>query len=585
MNKEWSLDVLYKGYDDPKFAADEARMDELIAEFTEFSKDPSGDPAEVLKKAITMEQELTALMSDLFEYAMLRMSTNSSDVESKAAAGRLARKRSGLAAPETALTNYIAGLEDLDAVIGEDELLKEHEFFLKSIKDDAKYTLSPEVEEVMSLYSITGASAWSELHGYLTSTVPVEYDGRVTNLSEVRNLAYDPDPEVRKRAYEAEIKCYDRIRDGSAFSLNSIKMEVINRCRLRGFESPLDETLHQSHMKKETLDALLGAIEEYLPKFWEYLRAKAELLGHKNGLPFYDLFAPLEGNTDTYTTEEAKEYLVRLFSTFDKDEADMIARAFDEAWIDFYPHEGKGGGAFCSPLHTHKQSRIGTNYGGMLGDVITLAHELGHAFHNFCLQDNSILNIDVSMPVAETASTFNEVVAMNAAIAEQKDPVVRRALIENQLQDATQVVVDIYSRYLFEKSVFDNRENGFMFADRLCELMENAQKKAYGTGLDPDCLHPYMWVCKGHYYGGGLSYYNWPYAFGGLFARGLYAKYLEQGEEFVPLYKKLLKATGTTTVEGAAEVAGIDLTDKDFWRASLQVLADEIDQFVELCKN
>ena len=585
MNKEWSLDVLYKGYDDPKFAADEARMDALIAEFTEFSKDPSGDPSDVLRRYITMEQELTALMSDLFEYCMLRMSTNSSDVESKAAAGRLAQKRSSLAGPETAFTQYIAGLEDLDAVIGDDELLKEHEFFLKSIKDDARYTLSPEVEEVMSLYSITGSSAWSELHGFLTSTVPVEYDGRITNLSEVRNLAYDPDPEVRKKAYEAEIKCYDRIRDGSAFSLNSIKMEVINRCRLRGFETPLDETLHQSHMKKETLEALLGAIEEYLPKFWEYLRAKAELLGHKNGLPFYDLFAPLEGNTDTYTTEQAKEYLVHLFSGFDKDEADMIARAFDEAWIDFYPREGKGGGAFCSPLHTHKQSRIGTNYGEMLGDVITLAHELGHAFHNFCLQDNSILNIDVSMPVAETASTFNEVVAMNAAIAEQKDPVVRRALIENQLQDATQVVVDIYSRYLFEKSVCDNRQSGFMFADRLCELMEDAQKKAYGTGLDHDCLHPYMWVCKGHYYGGGLSYYNWPYAFGGLFARGLYAKYLEQGEEFVPLYKKLLKATGTTTVEGAAEVAGIDLTDKEFWRASLQVLADEIDQFVELCKN
>ena len=220
----------------------------------------------------------------------------------------------------------------------------------------------------------------------------------------------------------------------------------------------------------------------------------------------------------------------------------------------------------------------------MLGDVITLAHELGHAFHNYCLRENSILNIDVSMPVAETASTFNEVVAMNAAIAQETDPVAKRALIENQLQDATQVVVDIYSRYLFEKSVFDNRESGFMFADRLCELMEDAQKKAYGEGLDPDCLHPYMWVSKGHYYGGGLSYYNWPYAFGGLFSRGLYAKYLEQGEEFVPLYKKLLKATGTTTVEGAAEVAGIDLTDKNFWRASLQVLADEIDQFIELCK-
>ena len=226
-----------------------------------------------------------------------------------------------------------------------------------------------------------------------------------------------------------------------------------------------------------------------------------------------------------------------------------------------------------------------TNFGGTLGDVITLAHELGHAFHNHCLRDNSVLNLDVSMPVAETASTFNEVVAMNAAISAEKDPKARRALIESQLMDANQIICDIYSRYLFEKSVFENREDGFMFADRLCELMIDAQKKAYGDGLDPEYLHPYMWACKSHYYSGGLSYYNWPYAFGGLFARGLYAKYLHDGESFVPLYKKLLKATGTTTVEGAAQVAGIDLTDKEFWRSSLQILADEIDEFVELCRE
>ena len=188
------------------------------------------------------------------------------------------------------------------------------------------------------------------------------------------------------------------------------------------------------------------------------------------------------------------------------------------------------------------------------------------------------------MPVAETASTFNEVVAMNAAIAAEKDPAARRALIESQLMDANQIICDIYSRYLFETAVFENRENEFLFADRLCELMTEAQKKAYGDGLDHTYLHPYMWACKSHYYSGHLSFYNFPYAFGGLFARGLYAKYLQDGPSFVPLYKKLLKATGTTTVEGAALVAGIDLTDINFWRSSLQILADEIDEFIGLCK-
>ncbi|MBQ8994193.1 MAG: M3 family oligoendopeptidase [Oscillospiraceae bacterium] len=481
------------------------------------------------------------------------------------------------------MVQYVDKIEDLQSVIDSRDLLKEHEFYIKNIKERATYTLSPEVEQVISLYEISGSNAWSDLQGFLTSTVPVEYKGETTTLSDIRNKAYDPDPEVRRSAYEAELKAYDRIKDGIAFSLNSIKMEVINRCKLHGYDSPLDEALKNAHMKRETLDALLQAMEEYLPKFWEYMRAKAKLLGHENGLPFYDLFAPLEGNSDEFTTEDAKNYLVNLFSTFDQEETDMIARAFDESWIDFYPHEGKVGGAFCAGLAGVKESRILTNFGGALGDVVTLAHELGHAFHNHCLRDNSILNLDVSMPVAETASTFNEVVCLNAAIAAEKDPVARRALIEGQLMDANQIICDIYSRYLFETAVFENRENEFMFADRLCEIMLEAQKKAYGDGLDPEYLHPYMWACKSHYYSGGLSFYNFPYAFGGLFARGLYAKYLQDGESFVPLYKRLLKATGTTTVEGAAEVAGIDLTDVNFWRASLQILADEIDEFVSLC--
>lgn len=584
MNKEWSLEKLYKGYDDPNFKADEEKLDSLLKEIAEFTADLSGNPKDVLVRAIRLNQEITALAEKLFLFAELQQAVNTSDTVSTAAAGRFERKLSALAVPRTALVKYISSLDDLSAYIEQDELLKEHEFFLNNIKEQAAYTLSPEVEKAISLYEISGSSAWGDMQSYLTSTVPVEYEGGITSLTDIRNKAYDKDPAVRKAAYEAELKAYERIKDAVAFSLNSIKMEVIHHCQLRGYESPLDETLKNAHMKRETLDALLGAIEEYLPKFHEYMKAKAKLLGHENGLPFYDMFAPLEGNSRTFTTEEAGDYLVSLFKGFDEEEAAMIRRAFDEAWIDFYPHEGKVGGAFCAPVHVLKESRILTNFDGTLSDIVTLAHELGHAFHDYCLADNSILNIDVSMPVAETASTFNEVVAMNAAIKAESDPIAKRALIESQLSDANQIICDIYSRYLFETAVFENREEGFMFADRLCELMLEAQKKAYGDGLDPEYLHPYMWICKSHYYSGNMSFYNFPYAFGGLFSRGLYAKYLKDGESFVPLYKKLLKATGTTTVEGAAEVAGIDLTDKDFWRASLQILADEIDEFVALCE-
>lgn len=585
MNKEWSLEKLYKGYDDPKFASDEKLLDEKIAEYASFASDLKGDAKELLKKGITLTAEIETLATLLFSYAELSRSVNTSDAQAAAISGRLAQKLSALAAPKTAFIRFVAGVENFDEVVNSDPLLKEHEFYLSNIHEAEKYTLSPEVEKVISLYEISGSRAWGDLQGYLTSTVPVEYEGGVTNLSDIRNKAYDGDAKVRKSAYEAEIKAYDRIKDGIAYSLNSIKLEVINRCKLRGYDSPLDEALKNAHMKRETLDALIGAMVEYLPKFWEYLRAKARLLGYENGLPWYDLFAPLEGNDEKYTTEEAKDKLVSLFSTFDQEEADLIARAFDNAWIDFYPHEGKVGGAFCAGIHPIGESRILTNYDGALGDVVTLAHELGHAFHDYCLRENSILNLDVSMPVAETASTFNEVVAMNAAISSEKDPIARRALIESQLMDAAQIICDIYSRYLFESAVFEKRADEFLFPDALCDIMLDAQKKAYGDGLDQNVLHPYMWACKSHYYSGGLSFYNFPYAFGGLFARGLYAKYLKEGPSFVPLYKKLLKATGTTTVEGTALVAGIDLTDKQFWMDSLQILADEIDEFVKLCNT
>ena len=323
-------------------------------------------------------------------------------------------------------------------------------------------------------------------------------------------------------------------------------------------------------------------MEEYLPAFRKYLKAKAKALGHEAGLPWYDLFAPMGKSDKTYTTEEAKDYLLTIFAGFDKELHDMVKEAFENSWIDFFPREGKVGGAFDCGVPSARESRVLTNFDGSFSDIVTLAHELGHSFHDRQVFANSILNQDYSMPVAETASTFNEVLVMNTAIAATTDTEEKLALIESQLMDACQIITDIYSRYLFEASVFENRPNEFMSADRMCALMTEAQKKAYGDGIDENVMHPYMWLCKGHYYSGGLSFYNFPYAFGGLFARGLYAKYSEEGESFTATYKKLLRATGTSDVEDAALIAGIDLTDKEFWRKGLAVIAEQIDDFCAL---
>ena len=261
----------------------------------------------------------------------------------------------------------------------------------------------------------------------------------------------------------------------------------------------------------------------------------------------------------------------------------MVARAFDEEWIDFYPRDGKTGGAFCAEVHCLEESRILTNFDGMFTDVVTLAHELGHAFHNQCIFPHRVLNRDYSMPVAETASTFNECVDMASAIGKAAGKEEKLALIESQLQDVTQIICDIYSRFKFEAMVFQHREEEFMNADTLCGFMLEAQKQAYGDGLDHNCLHPYMWVCKSHYY--GPTFYNFPYAFGALFARGLYAQFEKDGAAFVPKYKKLLHTTPVATAEDTAKVADIDLTDKEFWRGALQTVAEQIDLFCALVEE
>ena len=363
--------------------------------------------------------------------------------------------------------------------------------------------------------------------------------------------------------------------------MNNIKTQVNTLSELRGYESPLAQTLELSQMKKKTLDAMLEAMVEYMPIFHKYLKHKAKLLGHKNGLPWYDLFAPIGESSSKFTVEEAKEYLIKHFRGFSDDLADLIEQAFEEEWIDFFPRKGKVGGAFCSNLPFVKQSRILTNFSGTLSDVLTLAHELGHAYHGMNIQEHLPLNTDYSMPVAETASTFNEALIMEAVIKEASG-LEKMALIESQLQDITQIICDIYSRYLFETEVFEKSKQGFLFADELNEIMIKAQKTAYGDGLDHNCLHPYMWVVKPHYYSEELSFYNFPYAFGGLFARGLYEKYKKEGEEFVPKYKALLNATTVSTVEECAMEADINLEEPGFWRTSLKAYENLVDEFIKL---
>ena len=572
---EWTLEDLYPSFESQEFKQDVEAYKALKGKFESLTLE---DSIEGITQVVKLLEESTVLIGRLYNYIHLTLATDTTHETATQVEVQLAGVSADLQATYAKVSKFLGTIQ---TDITTDPFLAEYHYYFEEAKKDATHLLSDELEEVLAKMSISGGKAWSQLFDFMWSSAQGEYKGEVVTLSEIRGKAYDSDAEVRKSAYEAELKMYDAIKEPIAFSLNHIKKEVLTTSQLRGFESPLAHTLEASRMSRETLDALLEAIREYLPNFRKYLRHKAALLGHENGLPFYDLFAPVGNSSRTFTVEESKDYLIENFKTFSADLAEMTEEFFDKHYIDFYPRKGKVGGAFCANLPMIKQSRVLTNFTGSLSDVVTLAHELGHAYHGLHIENHRPLNQDYSMPVAETASTFNENIIMNTAIKEASDEE-KIALIESQLQDTTQIIVDIYSRYLFETAVFENREQSFMFSKDLEEMMLSAQKEAYGDGLDQSYLHPYMWACKPHYYSTGLSFYNFPYAFGGLFSKGLYAIYQEQPEGFVEKYQELLRATTVSSVEDTAKVLGVDVSTPEFWKKALAEVAESIEAFIAL---
>ena len=572
---EWTLEDLYPSFESQEFKQDVEAYKALKGKFESLTLE---DSIKGITQVVKLLEESTVLTGRLYNYIHLTLATDTTHETATQVEVQLAGVSADLQATYAKVSKFLGTIQ---TDITTDPFLAEYRYYFEEAKKDATHLLSDELEEVLAKMSISGGKAWSQLFDFMWSSAQGEYKGEVVTLSEIRGKAYDSDAEVRKSAYEAELKMYDAIKEPIAFSLNHIKKEVLTTSQLRGFESPLAHTLEASRMSRETLDALLEAIREYLPNFRKYLRHKAALLGHENGLPFYDLFAPVGNSSRTFTVEESKDYLIENFKTFSADLAEMTEEFFDKHYIDFYPRKGKVGGAFCANLPMIKQSRVLTNFTGSLSDVVTLAHELGHAYHGLHIENHRPLNQDYSMPVAETASTFNENIIMNTAIKEASDEE-KIALIESQLQDTTQIIVDIYSRYLFESTVFENREQSFMFSKDLEEMMLSAQKEAYGDGLDQSYLHPYMWACKPHYYSTGLSFYNFPYAFGGLFSKGLYAIYQEQPEGFVEKYQELLRATTVSSVEDTAKVLGVDVSTPEFWKKALAEVAESIEAFIAL---
>ena len=587
MNMTWNLEIMYKGYDDPKYVSDNQKVLEIIKEMNELvGKLDVNNAVSCIEQELKLEEELNKVLSELFSYSSLRASTNVNDYEALGEMGKLQMVLQETVAAGVAFTKFLKEV-DLDKLAKESELIKTYLFILKSNQETASHMLSDKEEVLASRLSLVGSRSWSDLQSQLTANLSIKVEGFEENmpLSAVRNLAYDHSEKVRKAAYEAELSAYKQVEDSVAMALNNIKREVNIMMPLRGYKDALEKTLKQSRMSKATLDAMIEAIKEEAPKFREYFKLKAKALGHENGLPFYDLFAPMGSMHKTYTIEEAKDLVLDVYGSFSKPLYDLGKEAFENRWIDVLPHEGKSGGAFCAGLDNHNESRVLTNFTGSLSDVQTLAHELGHAYHGRVVLDNAPLNRDYPMPLAETASIMCQTLMAKKMIDDMTDPYEKLTVVEESLQEDSQCVIDILSRYLFETKVLEQPVSRPLSAADMCSFMNEAQDQSYGDGLDPEYKHPYMWLCKSHYYSAGLNFYNWPYAFGLLFGKGLYKQYLKDKEAFVKNYDQMLRNTGFMCVEDVALSMNIDVTKKDFWIESLKFIEEDIDLFEALLKE
>ncbi len=482
----------------------------------------------------------------------------------------------------------------------------EYKYLLEETIEETKHQMTAAEENLASDMTRTGGSAWGQLQEQIISNL---HDQSGKTFNELRNDAFSSDANLRKNSWQTEKLLLEQNQIALAASLNNLKGETVTLNKRRHWQKALDRSIASSRIKKATLDALISSIEDSLPIWREYFKAKALLLrktkttasktagspGHE-GIAFYDLFAPLEfpqeknsGNDSAsllskkWSFDQARDYVLKEYKSFSQDMYAFAKNAFDSGWIDAEIRSGKVGGAYDEDFPKNHQSRILTNFTGTFSDIITLAHELGHAYHFSCMKGKPALFFDYPMTLAETASTFAETIVKQDMIqqAEGSDKI---KIIDLDLQDTSQVLVDILCRFYFEQSVFEEREKGELNANDFCRLMLNAQEKTYGSGLNEE-RHEYMWAVKSHYYSTGFDFYNYPYAFGQLFAAGLFARSKKEGPSFAKNYASLLADTGSMSCEDLCKKAGFDISTKEFWQTSIQMYAKEIEEFKAFAEN
>jgi len=569
-----------------------ADVDRLVALFDELDiraqtpRAPVPADGTAADRAIDELNRVSAELAILRVYAYSIVSTDSRDDPAQSALGETRQIDATLRPLTARLADWVAslGVDDLAAV---SDTVAEHRGPLMRLAARAEHQMTEAEEHLAAELSVTGSSAWGRLHNDVTSQLTVDVDlpagVEILPMPAVRGLGTDPDPLVRRAAYDAELRAWPTIEVPVAAAMNAIKGEAVALNRRRRWPSPLDASLFANSVSRPTFDAMQAAVTAALPDLRRWMRTKAGLHGHDpaDGLPWWDLVAPLPFAGADVSWNDGLDVVRSAFSGYSDTLGGLVDRAIDEQWIDAAPRPGKSGGAFCASF-VDDRSLVLLNWAGSADSTQTTAHELGHAYHNTTLAGRTSLQRQLPMALAETASIFCETLVVEAGLSRMSGTE-RLAQLDVDLVGTTQVIVDIRSRFLFETEVFAQRQRRTLSAAELCELMTDAQGLAYGDGLDQRTAHPYMWLLKPHYY--GSHFYNWPYTYGLLFGLGLFARYQDDPDRFRSGYDDLLSRAGMDTAEELGMAFGLDVTDEAFWTASLDVVRARIDDYVDLANQ
>jgi len=586
----WNLESIYPGgFEGAAFQADADLLATAIATARATVADDAArqrDPVGWLRSVLEAVGRAGDLFENLESFCYSRYSVNTADEAAIAGLNRVTEIGVPLASLAVEFRDALAALDPpLPALLDAHPELSEYRYILEEELLFQRRQLTAPEESLAADLARSGADAWSRLQETISSelTAPWGEDGETKTVVELRNLAHDPDREVRRRAWEAELAAWKRMETPLAFAINGVKgaTHVLNS--RRGWESTLDRSARQNRLSRPALDALITTMRESLPLFRRYLTVKARALNLPR-LAFYDIFAPVGesgAGTARWTFPEAVDFITDRVREFDPEQATFVSEAVTREWIDAEPRPGKVGGAYCIDFPRAGESRILANFDGTYDGMSTIAHELGHAWHSAQLRDLPSIQRQYPMTLAETASIFTETLVFFGAraIAGEAEEL---AIIEQFLQGSTQVIVDILSRFIFEKQLMERRATGEVSAKDLCEMILAAQRETYGDALNPDALHPYMWAVKGHYYRAELAFYNFPYAFGQLFGLGLYQAYQDEPEGFAGRYRTLLRETGRSDAVSVAAAAGFDIESPEFWRRGIARIGKLVDRFEEL---